>query len=700
MQQARRRNKERAGTLLASAALLAGLVPAVLAADATAAPVEGPPDQITPAQLSMEYGGACRPASDPAWTGSLEQIEARDVTDPDGDTVAVEFAASWDAGDGQGDAVRWESGLTTALSSGSTFRVTLPEDIPPDTPVRWHARSFDGTAYSPWSSSGDGRHACHFVHDRTSPAEPDISSAAYPEFRRDDPVAPWHQGTGHYGSFTLTAHDDDVVEYVYWLNGGPMVTVPTTGGAARTIDWVPPTPSEHTLTVRALDRAGNGSDEVTYVFRVAAGAGPRARWQADEAAGASATPAAVPARWANLAGTATLGTPGTTGTALHLDGATGYAATTAPVVDTSRSFTVSAWARLDAEPAQDAVVVTQTGRRQAGFELSWSAADGGWAFGRYGADAADGTAPVRALATDVDVVPGAWTHLVGTYDEASGQLLLHIDGQLAGTAPFDGAWNAYGRVLIGAGDTGGTPRSFFPGSIDDVRVWDHARTPADPDSTGRPAVARFPLDETTGRRVTGAAAALPAGYHGGVQTGVPGVHGRAAHYNGTDAYATTATGLVDTGRNFAVSAWARLDGTPAADAVVAAQAGPAGVGFELSWSAADDRWSFAQYDGEGAGARVTQPDGQTAAKDTWTHLVGVHDAYAGTLTLYVDGERAGSVPFDTPFTADGPVLIGAGDTGGTPRSFFPGTIDDVRVWDRMVTDYEAAQIYHQAPITP
>ncbi|MFR9725218.1 LamG domain-containing protein [Streptomyces sp. MS19] len=156
------------------------------------------------------------------------------------------------------------------------------------------------------------------------------------------------------------------------------------------------------------------------------------RSRPDEAAGASATPAAVPARWANLAGTATLGAPGTTGTALHLDGATGYAATTAAVVDTSRSFTVSAWARLDAEPGQDAVVVTQTGRRQAGFELSWSAADGGWSFAQYDGEGAGArvTQPDgQAAAKDT------WTHLVGVHDAYAGTLTLYVDGERAARSP-------------------------------------------------------------------------------------------------------------------------------------------------------------------------------------------------------------------------------------------------------------------------
>lgn len=670
------------------------------------------PRQIKPSQLIMEYGGACRPASSAPRTGQLGQIHARNVTDPDGEDLAVQFAAGWDAGDGRGNVVRWDSELTTEKSSGSTFSVDLPENIPPNVMVEWHVRSYDGTSYSRWSSSGNGYHACHFVYDTSMPAGPVISSAAYPEFSRDDPFAPWHQGTGHYGRFTLTASDNDVNKYVYWLDGDAPTTVTTTGGAARTINLVPANPSEHVLTAMTFDSANNPSTEVTYIFRVAAGAGPRARWQSDEPAGGSGSAAVVPARWASLTGTATLGVAGSVGTGLQVDGATGFAATTGPVVDTSGSFSVSVWAKLNVKPTRAAVVATQAGRHQPGFELYYSAAQDSWAFNQYRVDASGQTSTARVLAPNVDVVAGQWAHLVGSYDKPSGQLRFYVNGQLAGTTSYTDAWNAYGRVLIGAGETDGTPRSFFPGVIDEVQVFDFSMPSVNPYVTrlfnkqrlrdiGRPAVALFPLDEASGRRVTGAGEALAASYHGGVQAGVPGVHGRAARYNGTDAYAATTTGMIDTSRNFAVSAWARLDRAPGAASVVATQTGTHQPGFELYYTAAFDRWAFAQYSDDtpsGTVVRAMQPDGQTAREEEWTHLVGVHDSYAQTLTLYVNGIKSGSVKLDTPFAAGGEMQIGAGQTSGTVRSFFPGTIDDVRVFDRVVTDYEIRQIYLQAPI--
>ncbi|MFE0177282.1 S1 family peptidase, partial [Streptomyces sp. NPDC059002] len=72
------------------------------------------------------------------------------------------------------------------------------------------------------------------------------------------------------------------------------------------------------------------------------------RFTLDEAAGArqvSGHPAEEAS--AELGGGAKLGATGKSGGALRLNGTTAYAATTDPVVDTTKSFTVSAWVKLD-----------------------------------------------------------------------------------------------------------------------------------------------------------------------------------------------------------------------------------------------------------------------------------------------------------------------------------------------------------------
>ncbi|WP_338325704.1 LamG-like jellyroll fold domain-containing protein [Streptomyces hoynatensis] len=670
------------------------------------------PDQVRPAQLVMEYGGVCKTSDNAARVRRLGRIFANNVTDPDGDSVAVEFAARWDAGDGRGDVVRWESGLTTARESGAQFGVDLPDDLPGDTDIEWAVRAYDGSSYSRWSSTGTGNYTCHFVHDVSVPAGPDVSSAHYPASDPSDPLDAWYQGTGHYGAFTLTAADDDVSRYRYALDADPPESeVATTQGAPQVVNLVPPKPGLHFITAQAVDGAGHVSETTTYQFRVTAGASPRGSWQMDEAAGATAAEPATQARWATVHGGTTLGVEGAVGTAAHFDGTSGYLSTDGPVIGTNSAFSVSAWVKLDEKPDSAAVIATQTGTFRPGFELYYSAAQDSWAFNQYRSDQDGDNSTARVLASGVEVVAGRWTHLVGSYDPGGGLLRLFVDGQLAGTAAYSNAWNARGPVQIGAGRSGDQNRSFFPGAIDEVQIFDlHMASEATHvaklynkerlHDSGRPAVALFPLDEQSGQRVSASSDVLPATFHGGAEAGDEGVRARALRLNGTDGYADTGTALVNTGRNFAISAWVKLDSKPGSAAVVATQTGTYAPGLELYYSAANDRWAFDQYSDDSPDAspvRAMQPEGESAQAGVWTHLVGVHDAYQDSLTLYVNGEKAGTAALDTPFNATGPVQIGAGRYNGALGAFFPGTIDDVRLFDRILTDYEVQQIYHQAP---
>ncbi len=84
----------------------------------------------------------------------------------------------------------------------------------------------------------------------------------------------------------------------------------------------------------------------------------------------------------------------------------------------------------------------------------------------------DGTVPMTgAYADDTSpVTMGTWTHLAGTYDGS--MVRLYVNGQLTGEIPF--------TADIPEGNTGlylgGLSHTYFHGLIDDVRLWNVART--------------------------------------------------------------------------------------------------------------------------------------------------------------------------------------------------------------------------------
>ncbi|MGJ7021369.1 hypothetical protein J2Z78_006930 [Streptomyces griseorubens] len=666
-----------------------------------------PPAQLKMSQLTMTYGGTCKTPYPPARVRTLGTIRANNVTDPDGDNVGVQFQAKWDGGS-------WSPTRAAGKASGSSFAISLPSSIPKNKTVRWYARVFDGAQYSAWSHAGAAS-ACYFVYDTSVPQAPTVSSGEYPESDPANPEDPWYDGVGQYGSFTVDGVDSDVTTYWYGINGDPTSRnkITTSGGAARIAKVLPARPGVNFFTAQAFDSAGNGSEIRTYQYRVKAGQPDRATWQMDEGAGANQAKGSTPPRTLKLLGGTTAEAEGAVGTAVRFNGTDGYADTDLSPVNTTQGFTVSAWVNFDQQPTRSMVVATQPGNITAGFELYYSPVHG-WVFNQHASDTAGAASVMAKAATPAPVTVGKWTHVAGSYDATLDRLRLYVDGQLVGEKSWSTPWNARRGLRIGAGSYSGTPGNFFSGAIDDVQIFNrqledsevtqlHAKqNVGDP---GSPAIAVFPLDEAAdATEIVGHGGVIPATYHGTVTTGVPGVAGKAARFDGTTGYAKvgeTSAPHVNTFRSFTVSAWAKLDSLASESGVVVLQAGKERPGMELYYSAAAQQWAFAQYTADSADAgitRVTQPAGAQAYAGEWAHLVGVHDTDDNTLTLYVNGTKAGSVTQNSPFYADRSMYIGTGDFGGAKQFFFPGTVDDVRVQDRPVSAEEVQQMFKQRPL--
>ncbi|MFI8073963.1 LamG domain-containing protein [Streptomyces sp. NPDC086033] len=164
------------------------------------------------------------------------------------------------------------------------------------------------------------------------------------------------------------------------------------------------------------------------------------------------------------------------GNAVTFNGTTGYGSTTGPAVDTSKSFTVSAWVKLNSLSA-NSTFLSQNGTANNGFQLYYSSGGQAWAFGRHSTDA-DG-AVWRATYGGKPVV-GRWTHLVGIYDASAKEIRLYVDGKLVGTRDWTySPWNATGPVQFGRKLSSGTYGEFTNGAISNVRVYPTALPPAD-----------------------------------------------------------------------------------------------------------------------------------------------------------------------------------------------------------------------------
>ena len=85
---------------------------------------------------------------------------------------------------------------------------------------------------------------------------------------------------------------------------------------------------------------------------------------------------------------------------------------------------------------------------------------------------------------------------------------------------------------------------------------------------------------------------------------------------------------------------------------------------------------------------------QAPVTGRWYHLVGVHDANAGTYTLYVDGQAQPTVWHQsTGDAAGGPLAVGRGFSQSRPGDFWPGAVDQVHVWNRVLSGADVAALY-------
>lgn len=684
-----------------------------------------PPKQIAMSQLSMSPGGTCHAPSKAVRIRTLPSLTAGNVTDPDGDQVSVQFALSWDAGDGKGVTTQWTSSKIGPKKSGSTFTTKLTSTlsngkvIPKNKTINWYVRSVDydqGTyySYSPWSWSGSAT-ACYWVYDTSVPAGPVISSGDYPAVDDSNPNDPSYDGVGRDGTFSFDSASSDVVKYCYGVNADPVCdtdhTVTTTGGAAKPVTFRPTRAGTNFLYAQAFDSAGNGSEPEVYEFRVKEGQPARAEWQLDDATGATQAVGTAGDRTLDVVGSPTLGAPGKVGTGIDFNGTDSYLQSDIPTVHTNISVTVAAWVKLDRMPTTAAIVAAQPGNDAPGFELYYSQGYDRWVFNQYSSDSASAT-PVRAMSSTAGgVTPGQWYHLAGEFDAVNHVLSLYVNGTLVGSTPYSAAWDARRGLQIGAGNYSGTAASFFPGTIDDVRIYDKALVPGDvahlyngePIGTGRPARAVFPLDEqatqddgTATTEVHGRADVEPAVFHGGVTAGTPGAQDKALTFDGTTGYAATKSSHVNNEHSFSVVGWAKLSAKPTHGAVIAAQTGTYRPGFELYYSATYG-WAFDGYTSDSDSAtivRAAQGDTAHSPAGVWTQVLGSYDANTDDMRLYVNGAWVSTTTFASPFYGGGPTQIGASSFDGVAASFFPGQIDDVQMYDRALSAPEAAAMYH------
>lgn len=408
--------------------------------------------------------------------------------DPDGHDVSARFEVVTH------ESRVWTSAYDAFAASGATHAVTVPSGVLTDGGTyAWRARGRD-VNHRPgkWTSW------CRFTIDTTAPELPKVTSATYSEDETSG-------GVGVTSRFGF-ASSSDTAAFRYSFNGAtPEIVAPAEGGGTAAVSFTPAAAGAQRLTVEAIDRAGNVSDARRYWFGVAAPA-TGAFWRMNAGTGPEpdstpegAHPLNVPDGVAWVDGPFKSFAPDSYSDdmALEFDGTDGGATTTGPALDTSASFTMSAFVRVDDTSSVTRVAVSQDGELYGAAQLGQLASEDcpvgmTTCFGFWMRP--DDTSARTAATSSRPINPGEWVLLAGVWDEPAQKMTLHTcalgtppdgfpaDSGVPAATSVDFAStgsSAGGRTRVGSGWGDGEEAHQWNGAIDDVRLYASVKSRSD-----------------------------------------------------------------------------------------------------------------------------------------------------------------------------------------------------------------------------
>ncbi|MEU6183583.1 LamG domain-containing protein [Streptomyces coeruleorubidus] len=665
------------------------------------------PRKIRTVDMYTDPGGLCRWGSGRAYVDQRPKLQAI-ASDPDHgngqtDKVKVEFKVEWtDPNTNTAKSYTYLTKEWLSPTPSTKFEHTVSSSIPENTVIYWSARATDGDDYfGPWSWEGDTAQRCEFIYDGSWPGKPLVNSPQYPS------ETVYHDGVGTYGTFTFspnpndTIPDSDVVKYQYSFDGAALKDLlPGTPGGSVSTEWMPTRPGRHVLEVIAVDKANHASS-TPYHFLVSEGTPVRAQWNlADKAGNTEAHDES--GDFSATAGTAvTFGVDGPGGKvdkAARFDGtADAWLDTSETVLDTSRSFSVSAWVRPTALN-RNMTVISQDGAGEPGFTLGYDASAQTWKFAVPVNDV-DSLGEWKAVSTGVSAVKDQWVLLTGVYDaQKSGgpQLQLYVNKDLKGSAGRRSTWKSYGPLQIGRATAKSGYRDHFVGDLAEVRVFDRVLPAAQVAElmTIKPVRKGYwQLDAADARASaeTGGGQALTLAGNASIYRPADPLFDTAALVgdgnlvlDGDGDYASTTTAPVTGNSSFTISARAQLTSLdPVKSQTVLSLPGANANRVQVRYQAATQQWELAVRKSDSSTAEVVTFTDNQELPDTGgsgQHLAVVYDAFANSIRLYVEGQLVAGAygKENTLWPATGGLQVGRSLRGAS--EYFAGALDEIRVY--------------------
>ena len=201
------------------------------------------------------------------------------------------------------------------------------------------------------------------------------------------------------------------------------------------------------------------------------------------------------------------------------------------------------------------------------------------------------------------------------------------------------------------------------------------------------------MDRITGTTVVDSSGSGNNGAEVGGPVQVAGKIGQALSFNGTSQYVNVSAGANLQNTVWTYSVWIKGDHAPNTSVISQPLAdGALYSNLQLDWdhtnSAFEQSCAFSN-----GGSWYSVKIQRALQANTWYNIACSYDG--STLKVYLNGVLNNSFSVSaTPNTASGPLTVGANPTGG--GSYFPGSIDDVRIYNRALTAAEVQTLYQSS----
>jgi hypothetical protein len=357
----------------------------------------------------------------------------------------------------------------------------------------------------------------------------------------------------------------------------------------------------------------------------------------------------------------------------------------------SNLATVSAWIRpMDATKTRETIVSLRE-NASCGFVLNLQNGSNGYPEFYVSYLDSSNVYRWRSISQSVAVSKDRWTHLAAVYDGT--YMYLYRDGALvAQSGSLPGRIYDWCGTQIGVGARSDYVQHFFPGRLDDVRIFNRRLSAAEVKAlyTGSGPLLALSFEKpwvTDGANLSddsgwGHDATL---YTGTSDTANKAGTGQVGNYaltlDGLDDYANAGSPVNLANSSFSVAFWAKRNAPNRNDFVISQGTSGTSTLLHLGFRSTNEFTCAFYY------------NDLNTVKDTdtgWHHWTCTYDAATNARTIYRDGVKAVQ---DFPLTdcqGSGELYIGRYSTD----AFYGGAVDDLRIYQRVLPAQEIADLYH------